>query len=86
VELDYNKIAEKYNTYYEKMRKQCNVCHNAEICQQCIFNLGTIEEKNPVCNGFMTEEDYAKSLSTSLSYIEDKPGTYSKILKETLVE
>jgi uncharacterized protein len=81
VELNFDKIAEKYNAYYNKIRKYCNVCSNTETCVQCIFNLN-IQDNNPVCNGLMTEEDHSKYLSSIVSYIEEKPEMYSKILKE----
>lgn len=82
VELDYLDIARKYNYYYDNMRKNCNTCCNAENCQQCIFNIDTINEEYPICNGFMNEEDYAKYLSSFINYIEHKPGFFSRLLKD----
>jgi uncharacterized protein len=86
VELDYETIAEKYNNYYKKVRKECNVCYNAEICRQCIFNLASLENENPTFNGFMTESDYTGYLSSFLNYIEEKPASFSKMLKEVVFE
>ena len=86
VELDFDKIAEKYNRYYQKMRPLCQACHNAETCKQCIFNLSTLENERPVCNGFMTETDYTRYLSSLLGQIEAKPGIYAKILKTVMLE
>lgn len=86
VELDFNRIAEKYNAYYDKIRKLCVACYNADVCKQCIFNLGTIDDKKPVCNGLMDEKDYSNYLSSLTGYIEEQPETYSKILKEVVIE
>lgn len=86
VELDLDYIAQKYNAYYQKMRKQCSLCHNADTCIQCIFNLGTIEEENPVCHGFLNEVDYTESLTAPIDYFENRPETYTKILEEIIVE
>lgn len=86
VELDIDKISGKYNDYYKKMRQLCHNCHNAETCKQCIFNLSTIENEHPVCNGFMKQTDYKQYLSSILSEVEAKPGIYSRILKEVVVE
>lgn len=85
VELDFAGIAERYNSYYDKMRKHCNVCFNTETCEQCIFNLN-IEDDNPSCNGFMTESGHSKYLSSMVTYIENKPGTYSKLVKEAFID
>jgi uncharacterized protein len=85
VDLSFEKITEKYNAYYNKIRKQCNVCHNTETCLQCIFHLN-IEDNNPVCKGFMTHKDYAKYISSIINYIEENPETYPKILKEAIFD
>lgn len=82
VELDYGDIAKKYNNYYDNMRKHCNTCCNSENCDQCIFNIDTIEDEYPLCNGFMIEADYEKYLSSFINYIEDKPEVFSRLLKE----
>jgi uncharacterized protein len=85
VELDFDEIAERYNAYYDKMRKLCNVCSNAEICGQCIFNLDTIDTEKPVCYGFMDEKKFENYLASLVDCIEKDPGLYSKILKEVLI-
>jgi len=85
VELNFDEIAEKYNVYFNNVRKQCNVCRNAEACVQCIFNLN-IEDNNLVCNGFMSENDSSRYLSSIINYIEEKPKMYQKILKEAFFE
>jgi uncharacterized protein len=82
VELDFKKIEEKYNNYYRNLKTHCIKCHNAEYCGQCIFNIEKIEDENPPCNGFMTETDYKKFLSSYLNYCEEQPESFSKILKE----
>jgi uncharacterized protein len=81
VELDFEKIAEKYNAYFKKMRKLCNTCRRAENCIQCLYYLD-IEDESPVCKGFMNPKDYAGYVSSIISYIEKNSGAYSKILAE----
>lgn len=85
VELDFQKIAEQYNNYYRKMRQQCGNCSNADICTQCLFNIPSIDEDQPVCPGAMTETDYAEYISSIIGTFEDEPGTFSKILREVVV-
>ena len=85
VELDFEKISDKYNNYLNKMKKLCQVCHKSDNCIQCIFNLDTIESKKPVCNGLLSEKDYAKYLNSLLNQVEDDPSLYSKILNEVIV-
>jgi uncharacterized protein len=85
VELDCEKIAARYNDYYNKMRQQCNNCHNSDICTQCIFNIPGIENDKPECGGFMTETDFARYISAFAGYFEDQPGNFSRILQEAVV-
>lgn len=54
IDLDFEAIAQKYNTYYAKMERVCDKCHNKKACIQCMFNLADIDEdKVPKCLGFM---------------------------------
>jgi uncharacterized protein len=87
VELNCEKIAETFNGYLNKMRKLCNICCNSELCIQCMFHLNIdVEGEKDVCKGFMTEKDHAKYLSALVSHVEEKPGTYSNILEEVVIE
>jgi uncharacterized protein len=83
--LDVDDIANKYNDYYEKIRKQCTTCFNADGCQQCIFHLN-IDDDKPYCQGYFNKDDFSQYLSSHISYLEDKPETYSRIMREVVVE
>lgn len=85
VKLDFEKIAEKYNKYYDKMMKQCILCFNNKACAQCIFHMN-IEDKHPKCNSFMDADGFSKYLNTHISYIEKNPKIYSKIMEEVVIE
>lgn len=85
VELDFEKIADKYNHYYKKIRQQCTNCSNADICTQCLFNLPSIDENNPVCAGAMTETEFAQYISSIIESFENEPATVAKILREVVV-
>ena len=84
VYIDYESIARVYNNYYARLRQLCSHCYNADACVQCIFHL-PLQEKHPVCNGFMNRETYARYVSSFINYIEDKPQLYRKIFKEVWV-
>jgi uncharacterized protein len=85
VKLDFQEIADRYNRYYEKIRKQCHTCYHTQACQQCIFSLG-IEEKDPSCQGMMDEAAFSAYLSSCVSHLELKPHLYAEIMEEVLVE
>jgi len=85
VKIDYKSIAEKYKTWYDRMRKQCSACYNAGQCLQCMFSLDHLET-NPGCNGFMTEKDYSRHLAAYVDFLENKPGIYREIFSKVLVD
>ncbi|MCX6581145.1 MAG: radical SAM peptide maturase [Candidatus Aminicenantes bacterium] len=85
VKLDFEKIAALYNNYYDKLKKQCTACAAAQMCLQCMFYLD-IEADNPHCAGLMVEKDISDFLSSQVSYLEEKPETYTRIMKEVAFE
>jgi len=81
VDLDFEKIADTYNTYFDRLEKQCCSCANWEACLQCIFYLN-MDQPQPRCSGLLNDEEFARYLSTQLSYLEKNPQTYLKVMKE----
>ncbi len=84
VDLDFGKIARKYNQYFSKIDSQCSKCFNSKGCIQCIFNLEGLEEKSPVCNGFMTEEQFEIFRNYQLDFLARHPEAYSRIMNEVI--
>ncbi len=80
VALDFEKIAEIYNTLYDKIRERCVHCYNSELCMQCMFYFN-IEEETPECRGFMDRADFSEYLSARMSYIEKNPGIYPEMME-----
>ena len=85
VDIDFEGISKKYNANYDKMGKNCNACFNIRACSQCIFNLN-IDDNMPKCEGLMTSNDFARYLSSHMSFIESKPDVYSRIMEEVVFE
>jgi uncharacterized protein len=85
VKLDFEKIAAIYNSYYDKLKKQCTACAAAQMCLQCMFYLD-IKAADPHCAGLMVEKDLSDFLSSQVSYLEEKPETYTRIMKEVAFE
>lgn len=81
VNLDFEKIAGTYNAYFDRLKKQCRSCANCEACLQCIFYLN-MDEPQPRCSGLLNDAEFARYLSTQLSYLEKNPQKYFKIMKE----
>jgi len=84
VRLDFEAIAEKYNSYYAKIEKQCLACKNIKACTQCMFNLENMETK-PVCHGFMTEDMFNRYVSNQMYFLSKNPESYAKLMNDVVV-
>lgn len=82
VDIDLKKITDDYNEYLNKMKKKCSNCYRITNCSQCMFYLN-LEEEKPNCYGFMNKKEFSKYLSRIITYLENNPEVFSKIINET---
>ncbi|MCD7901323.1 MAG: radical SAM peptide maturase [Bacteroides sp.] len=82
--LNFSTIVEQYNTYFEKMEKQCENCWNVKSCRQCLFNLQNLE-KRPICNGYMNENAFNQYTKRQIAFLQKNPEMYKKIMEEVNV-
>ena len=85
VELDFELIADRYNSWYETIGKQCAQCYNISSCMQCIFNIDDLDG-SPVCKGFMGKEGFRQYIATQMTYLQENPGLYKRIMEELIIE
>jgi uncharacterized protein len=79
VELDFTKIADQYNAYYDKFRSQCQACYNHRTCGKCMF-FNDLSSENMTCDEFHNNRQYAHNLGINLTYFEDHPEIYSRLI------
>jgi uncharacterized protein len=84
INLDFEEIAQKYNSYYSKLQPLCKQCYNANTCIQCVFNLPDILETKCNCGGFMNEQTYDNYKNAQLSFFVRHPEAYSKIMNDVI--
>jgi len=84
--IDYEKIAEKYNNYYSKLAKQCGQCYKKRECIQCVFNLPDIDEDKTICHGFMPKKDFEKYQNMQLAFLAEHPEDYHRIMTEVITK
>ena len=81
VRIDFQKVANKYNKWFEKINKQCGICYNKRFCNQCIFHLN-LEDPSCKCDQYKNFDSHKKDLEKDLSLIEEAPLLYTNILNE----
>jgi Arylsulfatase regulator (Fe-S oxidoreductase) len=85
VQINFEKIAHTYNQYFDKLSKQCNCCHNADACMQCVFQLNDLERK-PVCLGFTNQSTFRDEINYKMHYLAAHKGMYSKLIRELVIQ
>lgn len=83
--LDFDRISNKYNSYFDKMSKQCNSCFRLKGCLQCVFHIKNIDD-NPLCNGFVNQKKFVDYLMQNISFLEKNCSLYNKIMEEVILE
>lgn len=84
INLDFEMIARKYNSYLYKFEKQCHTCRNKRTCKQCMFYISNLKTK-PICEGYMNEDKFNKYVNAQMNFLEKHPEDYKKIMEEVLI-
>lgn len=85
VSLDFEWIANKYNSYYDKLSQQCYHCYRSEFCNQCLYNIDEIDE-TPVCKGFLNKERFERYVAIQVRYLGEHPEFYNRVMQEMKFE
>jgi len=86
VDIDFQKIADKYNLYYAKINGQCKSCYNRRACIQCMFNLPNIDGAVVNCHGYMNKTNFKRYENNQLSFFSRNPEAYSRIMNEVIFQ
>lgn len=82
--LDCSAVAKYYSSLYKKIIKSCVHCNLKKSCGQCLFLL---KEKNGqlICPGIETDAKLRENFSAFLTYAENNPGDYERLLSSIIV-
>ncbi|MCK4762616.1 MAG: radical SAM peptide maturase [Candidatus Aminicenantes bacterium] len=85
VYIDFEGIAKKYNRIFDKLASQCSKCYNADRCPLCILQMEN-SDVDSKCPYFQDKESFKKFLSETMTYLEENPDLYKKIMEDVIVE
>jgi uncharacterized protein len=85
VVINFKKIADKYNHYYDKLIDQCSACEHARGCPVCMLKT-EITARDFKCPYFTDKKHLKKSFSNIMTYLEENPELYSRIMEEVFLE
>lgn len=86
MEMDLPAIADKFNSWLDKLQKQCSGCYRKRSCVQCLYYIDTINTPSPICQGFMDKDAFSKYSSYCLNHLRTHPHLYSRLMEEVTVE
>lgn len=79
--LDFEKISNKYNGYYELATKQCTHCMERNSCLSCIFYSGILDNPGESkCKYFVTPENSKATLLEVYDFLSRHPKAYNYIM------
>lgn len=77
-------IAEKYNSYYNYLKKVCQYCYAYKFCGQCVFRINNIDKLDTeefVCDRFYDQNKFENKLHRIFSFLEKYPEDFIYISK-----
>lgn len=86
LELSIESIVSRFNGYLDNMQRRCSACYRKESCIQCLYYVEGMNEKTPVCQGFMNNKDFAAYSSRCLNHLRMHPKLYRRLMEEVVVE
>jgi uncharacterized protein len=86
IDLNCEKVANIYNSYYQKMYAMCNRCYMQHTCHQCLFYIPGIDTEKPVCYGYYDKNNFSKYIEGMLNEIEHDRSVYQKIVEKVVLE
>lgn len=81
ISINFDDIANKYNTYYMKVNKLCKKCYVKSGCTQCVFFIKRLDENRRLkCDNYMSKDDFDFFEQQQIRFFSRHPEAYSEIM------
>lgn len=84
IDIDFSRIAGKYNDYYAYMHRQCRGCGKRTTCGQCLFTIDGIDRKAGRCEDCMSAEEAENAKLATMEFFHQHPAAYHRIMTEVI--
>lgn len=82
VNLNFEDIAKQFNKWMSQIGSQCKVCNRANACPQCIFQLDSMLNGEPICDHVYNFKRISIYYQKCLEDIQYQPLLYNKIIND----
>jgi uncharacterized protein len=83
VDINCEKVAQKYNDYCDSLKKICTQCYCAGYCMVCMYAVKDLGGK-PVCESFVNRQEFDDQLHKGIELLSGTPELYKRIMKEVV--
>lgn len=80
VDIDFQQIADSYNSYFERVAKVCRCCRDSRGCLCCMFNNGMMDSSKGNCEYFVDLKKERMLKHEVYSFLLQYPESYSYIM------
>lgn len=84
VNIDCKAIADKYNSYYNSLKSQCERCYSKQNCDECMFGIPGLGV-NPKCQKFTDKDAFEEMLRKHIDFLAKEPESYRRVMTEILI-
>ncbi len=82
VDVDFQTIADIYNSYFEEAAKTCSACKDSQGCLCCMFNNGMMNSSKRKCDYFVDSKVELQRKLEVYSFLMQYPESYSYIMSK----
>lgn len=86
VYLNLKEIAQKYSSYYKKIRPVCQKCYMKVFCFQCLYNIPNLDNNTISCPGFTNKMSFIQYVNYYCNILHNRPELYKQISKDLLLQ
>lgn len=86
VSLDLDAIVTRFNSYLEKLQRQCSLCYRKQSCIQCMYYVENLDDPQPICHGYMNKEAFERYSSYCMAHLARHPYLYKKLMEDVLID
>lgn len=85
IDLNYEYIADRHNSFVSKYTKQCKVCGLSKRCIQCVYQIDDIRANQTKCISFCQIKKQSQKKIEQWAYLRKHPEVYQRILNEVSI-
>lgn len=82
--LNFEFIAQKYNSLINILARQCQVCGRKKYCPQCVFRIDNLQTSSVKCRSFLTSDKNDILETRALIYLRKHPSLYKKLMSKSV--